>query len=174
MKAPEKEQINEIRKTGFKPGVVCCFVNDRKLLFLFSKEYNIWMLPQGGIDNNETPEAAIYREMAEELGEKFVKNISEIKELVHADELEFSNNKRFDKFLKTDEGEELRMLGKFYFFFVIETKNQLSDISSTEFDQVFWVNYTQAKYLTSKMYIPNKAEIISKVLDIIRKKGYIE
>ena len=54
---------------GYRPnvGIVIC---NRKGQVLWAKRYgqNSWQFPQGGINENETPEQAMYRELFEEVG----------------------------------------------------------------------------------------------------------
>lgn len=54
---------------GYRPnvGIVIC---NRKGQVLWAKRYgqNSWQFPQGGINQNETPEQAMYRELFEEVG----------------------------------------------------------------------------------------------------------
>ncbi|TCJ98394.1 putative (di)nucleoside polyphosphate hydrolase [Volucribacter psittacicida] len=54
---------------GYRPnvGIVIC---NRKGQVLWAKRYgqNSWQFPQGGIQDNETPEQAMYRELFEEVG----------------------------------------------------------------------------------------------------------
>lgn len=54
---------------GYRPnvGIVIC---NRKGQVLWAKRYgqNSWQFPQGGINDNETPEQAMYRELFEEVG----------------------------------------------------------------------------------------------------------
>ena len=71
MQDPTQKQLEEIRKEGYKPGVVSCFVNNGNLLMMFKREYNLWMLPQGGIANQENAEQALDRQIQEELGKEF-------------------------------------------------------------------------------------------------------
>lgn len=54
---------------GYRPnvGIVIC---NRKGQVLWAKRYgqNSWQFPQGGINENESPEQAMYRELFEEVG----------------------------------------------------------------------------------------------------------
>lgn len=54
---------------GYRPnvGIVIC---NRKGQVLWAKRYgqNSWQFPQGGINDNETPEQAMFRELYEEVG----------------------------------------------------------------------------------------------------------
>jgi len=46
---------------------------------------NIWQMPQGGIDKGETPEQAVLREMAEEIGTDKAEIIAESRQWLHYD-----------------------------------------------------------------------------------------
>ena len=54
MTKPSLQKIDQIRQEGFRPEVVGCFVCDQKMLFVYYKKHNLWQLPQGGINNQET------------------------------------------------------------------------------------------------------------------------
>ena len=58
-----------IDSDGYRPnvGIVIC---NRKGQVLWAKRYgqNSWQFPQGGINDNETAEQAMYRELYEEVG----------------------------------------------------------------------------------------------------------
>jgi hypothetical protein len=53
MQFPSLEEIDQIRNSGFRPQIVGCFLNNKKILFLYKKNHDLWQLPQGGIDNGE-------------------------------------------------------------------------------------------------------------------------
>lgn len=55
---------------GFRPNVGIVIANDREQV-LFARrigEADAWQFPQGGIDADESAEAALYRELDEEVG----------------------------------------------------------------------------------------------------------
>jgi 8-oxo-dGTP pyrophosphatase MutT (NUDIX family) len=66
---PTLQELNEDRKAGFRPSVLCCVVHENTVLILFNKEYSFWMFPQGGIENGENPEVSIFRALKEDFGE---------------------------------------------------------------------------------------------------------
>ena len=115
-------QIDSLRKIGLRPQVVACIVKDGKVLIAYAKKHNSWMFPQGGIDNKEKPHKALYREMEEELGKKFSKNLYGKPELIYSDKIAFSGTAIGSRDLKTDAGVPVLMRGKYYLFLVINSK----------------------------------------------------
>ncbi|MDX1823241.1 MAG: RNA pyrophosphohydrolase [Thiohalomonadales bacterium] len=58
-----------IDREGYRQNVGIILVNPRGKLFWARRiGENSWQFPQGGIRANETPEQALYRELAEEVG----------------------------------------------------------------------------------------------------------
>ncbi len=58
-----------IDSDGFRPNVGIILANQRgELLWARRIGQEAWQFPQGGINNDETPEQALYRELTEEVG----------------------------------------------------------------------------------------------------------
>ena len=58
-----------IDNEGYRPNVgIIIFNKDKKVLWAKRSHEDSWQFPQGCIQNNETPEAAMYRELMEEVG----------------------------------------------------------------------------------------------------------
>jgi putative (di)nucleoside polyphosphate hydrolase len=58
-----------IDSDGYRPNVGIILCNDRRQLFLARRVGgNAWQFPQGGINESETPEQAMFRELEEEVG----------------------------------------------------------------------------------------------------------
>lgn len=58
-----------IDSDGYRPNVGIILTNrDGKLLWARRIRQDAWQFPQGGIRRRETPEQAMYRELAEEIG----------------------------------------------------------------------------------------------------------
>lgn len=61
--------LQVIDSQGFRPNVGIILTNSRRQLFWCRRiGQNAWQFPQGGIKQNETPEQALFRELAEEVG----------------------------------------------------------------------------------------------------------
>lgn len=58
-----------IDEDGFRHGVGIILVNSKRQVFLAKRVGKLaWQFPQGGIKEDETPEAAMFRELNEEVG----------------------------------------------------------------------------------------------------------
>lgn len=54
--------------TRFRPNVCMVVVNDNQQVLLAERIEGGWQFPQGGIDSDESPKEAMYRELYEEVG----------------------------------------------------------------------------------------------------------
>lgn len=58
-----------IDEQGFRQGIGIILVNDKRQVLLAKRiGKDAWQFPQGGIQAEETPEEAMYRELTEEIG----------------------------------------------------------------------------------------------------------
>lgn len=167
------EKLDDIRKKGLRPQVVGCFIHDKKVLFVFKKKYDLWQIPQGGIDNKENLKDALNREMSEELGTDFASNIGDEYEIIGEDEMYFPQHVQGARELLTDDGSAVLMLGKYYYFVVSEVKKSKLDIEATEFDDYKWVSYDEAQDLIDKIYQPGKRRITIESVNQLQNKGYL-
>ena len=61
----------EVPPAGYRPCVGLMLLNPAGLVFIGERRgplLNAWQMPQGGIDHGETPRAAAWRELKEEVG----------------------------------------------------------------------------------------------------------
>ncbi len=173
MEFPTTSQLNDIRKKGFRPGVVSCIVHNKMLLLFYKREYGEWQLPQGGIENGESIEDAVNREMLGELGANLTASFLKPYELIGEDELVFPKQHHGVKELKTDEGEDILMQGKKYYFCVINVPTEDVAITETEFDDYFWLPFDQALYLANQSKAVNKKKLVVKVITLLKELGFI-
>ncbi|MCU0680365.1 MAG: NUDIX domain-containing protein [Planctomycetes bacterium] len=168
MSKPTKLELDEIRLAGFRPEVVACFLCDKKILFLYNKDYDLWQLPQGGIDNGETTDSAFIREMTEELGKTFLSQCYTDLTFIGEDKILLPPSAQFSRELETDDGQIIMMSGKKYFFLSSQSQSLEINIEETEFADYKWLDYSEAFQLMSQNTQKGKARIIIKVLKLLR------
>lgn len=169
MRPPSTAQLNSIRHRGYRPVVVGCFLYKNKLLFVYKKKHNLWQLPQGGIENREPIDKALWREMREELGTTFADLAKHRFIMIGQDSIQFPPLRQGTRPLKTDEGQEVHMQGKKYYFALIITKNARLHLSETEFDEARWLTLDEAKTLTKLIYHLGKRRVTQKALHLIER-----
>ncbi len=153
--------------------VVQDFVNNQKILLVYKQAHDLWQLPQGGIDNNETVEKAFFREFAEELGESFMRGCDKNIKMLGAKEVKFSHGKKNIRELNSDAGEQLDMKGKKYFFIAANVVNDRVDLSESEFDDYQWLTFAQAISQAQTITQPRKQLTTIKALNLLKKKEVI-
>lgn len=175
MRKPTLKQIDEIRKSGYRPGVVACILNKKKLLMFYKNEHKLWQLPQGGINNLEDPTAALRRNLLEDVGPSYVSKLAfDSVEYIETDKMEFKPGRHAINDLFDDAGNEVQMIGKEYYFCLLPAKDQLINIQETQFDQYFWLSFREAYFLTEKMYQIGKRRITLKIINKLHKIGKLE
>lgn len=166
--------IDTIRKVGFRPTAVACFILNRKVLLVYHEEYKLWQLPQGGVDNEELPEETIRREAEEELGVSFVANMTDDLQFIGRDRVEFRPEKYNVRDLKSDAGEPLEMRGKEYLFFAVPvTKDELK-VAESEFSQHEWHTFRSAQARIEEIYQPGKQRITRRAVQFLLDEGVID
>ena len=115
-----------------------------------------WQMPQGGIDKNEKPEKAVFREMMEEIGTNNVKliNIS----------AQWINYKIPEETLKTLPWGQI-YIGQTQKWFIFRFKGENNEIDvgteNPEFSEWKWLNHQ----LLLNNAVPFKRNVYEKVLD---------
>lgn len=161
--------LDNIRTAGFRSEVVGCFLFEKKLLFLYKKEYDLWQFPQGEIKNNETPGDALFREMTEELGGNFVENCTDTAHFFYSDEISFKAYDMIGRDLQDDTGKSIKMIGKHYLFFYIIAETDKIDIQKTEFDTYEWLDYGKSHETVNDIYQTGKKRIYNKAISTLKK-----
>ncbi len=169
-----QQEIDDVRKSGYRPQVIGVSINKNRVLFMYHKEYDLWMFPQGGIDNGENLEASFWREMEEELGSGFVSKFDRNLNFILEDQSTFPPTKQGSRSLKTDEGKEVFMKGKVYFVIAAESGTDELDISKTEFDDYKWASFDEAQDLIEKIYQRGKQRITRKIVEQLKSKDLIK
>ncbi len=148
-----------IDEKGFRSNVGIIVVNAFGDL-LWAKRIgsqNAWQFPQGGVDENETPEQAMFRELKEELGiePSDVKILAETKDWLH-----YRLPKQFQR-----PGDPDRCIGQKQKWFLLRLISaddaiQLDHCDKPEFDEWKWVAY----WFPLKQVIFFKRSVYSKAL----------
>lgn len=124
---------------GYRPnvGIIIC---NRQGQVLWARRYgqNSWQFPQGGINNNETPEQAMFRELNEEVG--LLPNDVRILSVTNG-WLRYKLPKRMIRW----ENEPI-CIGQKQKWFLLELVSDISSINlsttqNPEFDDWKWVSY---------------------------------
>lgn len=171
---PTLQELNEDRKNGFRPSVLCCVVNQNTVLILFNKEYNFWMFPQGGIENNEQPETSVLRALQEDFGQDFIENCASEYIYLDCEQVEFAPGKHNITELKTDDGTLVEPKGKKYYFYALYKTSQELNLTNTPYSEYFWLGYKAGSFLAAKIPQKGKKRITLKALELLKEKGLIE
>lgn len=167
---PDLSQLDATRRKGFRPNVVGCFLNDKRILLVYQKVYKLWQLPQGGIDNKESLQEAVMREMSEEVGDDFMHHVDVNFQLAGIDQIEFPPEKQDTRSLKSDDGTPQKMIGKKYYFMMTQALQSEIKIDSTEYDEYRWVTYDEAVRLVKMAGQGGKLRITTKVLSSLKDR----
>lgn len=132
------EEYTLLDAASYRPCVGAVILNDERQIFmarrrdLLSDPPHAWQMPQGGIDEGETPFEAVIRELEEEIGTSAVTLISETAEWLYYD---FPENVK--KNLKENRFAGQRQ--KWFLFAFTGTADDINlDTKTPEFSQWRW------------------------------------
>lgn len=174
MNALTLQDLNEMRSKGLRPTAVGCFINKKRTLMLYHDEYKLWQFPQGGVQNNESIEKALNREMREEIGEDLIRYSENGPVYLGNDQIFFKSSKHGSRSLEIDSGKKVTMKGKAYLFYAIEIPIESLDMEPSEFDKYTWADYQEALEITEKIYQPGKQRITQKAIELLKEQKFIE
>jgi putative (di)nucleoside polyphosphate hydrolase len=86
--AAEASDVHAVIENKYRPGVGMILLNKRNQIFVGRRHDvrgNAWQLPQGGIDDGESPAQAALRELKEEVGTDRVEIVAESKRWFYYD-----------------------------------------------------------------------------------------
>ncbi|MEI8363989.1 MAG: NUDIX hydrolase [archaeon] len=140
----------------YRKGVSVFILNNKKEFILVSAtgKSNYWKIPAGGVENNETEEDTIQREVKEELGIE-MKSLSKSK---YIDKFDWPNEIRQQKFKETRiyyEGQERSV------FFAKIKQNQKFKLQKKEICDYKWVNKDNYQQY---IIIPSQLKFMEKII----------
>ncbi len=124
---------------GYRENIGIVLINDKQQILL-AKRYrqNDWQLPQGGIDKNEAPLTALFRELYEEIG----LSSEHVKVLAKTPKWLYYNLPK--KYIRSQE--KPLCIGQKQVWFLLKLTASIAHIkldqhTEIEFDHWRWVNY---------------------------------
>ena len=154
-----------IDEQGFRESVGIIIVNPRNRRLFWAKRcsQHAWQFPQGGINKNEIPEEALYRELWEEVGLQS----DQVKIIAKTEEwLRYNLPKQHVRHNRLP-----LCVGQKQIWFLLEMKaaDEAIDLACTskpEFDSWCWVDY----WYPLRKVIPFKKKIYRQALEIFAPK----
>ena len=171
---PTLEEMDSLRRSGFRPSVVGCFLNNKKLLLVYHKGHNLWQLPQGGVDNKQSLDQAFVKEMSEAVTSDFLQTTDPQTKLIGVNQIEFPPSKQNLTPLATDDGQSVPMKGKHYYFLTTTARETQITISSTEFDEYRWLSYDECINVIKQTNVGGKLRITLNILNILKDQGLLQ
>lgn len=167
-----------IDSKGYRPNVGIILCNDEGRVFWAKRKgVNSWQFPQGGIDCNEDPETAMYRELWEETGLK-------------AEHVEILGRTRYwlryrlpERYIRRDSTPIC--IGQKQIWFILrlltsETNVRFDCCTKPEFDNWRWVEYwhplNDVVHFKRKVYqkaMAELAEILIAKHEKVKADGYL-
>ena len=140
----------------FRENVAAVIINKDKKVLMCEHVWidNAWQLPQGGIENSESQEEALMRELEEELGTN---------KFIILDKMEYTLKYKFPFYLKDKynfDGQEQRFF--LVYFYGSDSEIRFDNQEKPEFKSFEWVDYDE----------PPKRVIYFKKLSYLRAIDY--
>ena len=151
----------------YRPNVAAVVLSHKfpqeKLFFLGKRKgaRRAWQFPQGGIDDGETPQEALLRELKEEIGTDAVEIIAEYPEWIRYD---FPNNKSDKKYPFKGQNQKyflFRLKEEAVINLELDTKPEFEDYKFVAEEELF----KKALFMKRRAY--------RKVIEYFKKEGYI-
>lgn len=155
-----KKNLKMDGKIYYREAVRAVIIKDEKILLIYSEKNGDYKLPGGGVEEGETYEEALIREVEEEAGFR-VSVKDEILKVMEYDEGQF------------DDCDVFQMLSIYYVCEILEEKRQNLDTYEMEMGFIpVWINIDEAieqnKKILKKQDCPRWTNRETKVLEYIK------
>jgi len=154
------------RKKTYRPNVAAivlsCKYPLKSEIFIASRSdiAHSWQFPQGGIDKNETPEDALFRELKEEIGTNEIEIIAKYPKWVSYD------------FPNTVAKKMYPFDGQIQKYFLVKLKNNAKINLKTKHPEFDKYKFIKRKEVFDYI-VYFKRPIYKEVLDYFKKEGYL-
>ncbi|MCR5786634.1 MAG: NUDIX domain-containing protein [Acholeplasmatales bacterium] len=163
-----KNYKEKIETSFSRPSVRGIYIKDNKLWMIYSNKYDYYKFPGGGIDNNESFEDALVREIQEEAG--LVIDPVSIKEWGHV--------------LVKERGseEDLFIQDNYYFFYDILSSNAYRNLDNYEKEEGYELRFVSSQIaLDTNMNhyhlgYSDKTQLLREInaINLLIKEGHIK
>lgn len=170
-----KELFDQDRKKGLRPGVsVCILDKQNRVLLGLKKKYNVWEIPQGGLEEQDkTLDHAVRREIREELGDNFSKALFIPEEcLLGTDQIVFPQKGLSGERLKVGD-KEFEMIGKKYYFCAVALA-QPTEPEKIEYQEFKWVDFNEGMKIVNAIRQKGKKRILTNIFKILQENEFIK
>jgi len=154
------------KKEIYRPNVAMIILSnnypDKKEIFIAQRNdlSDVWQFPQGGIDDGEEVQEALFREMKEEIGTKKAKIIAEYPKWISYD-----FPPKIAKNMKPYKGQKQR-----YFLLKLKKKAKINlDTKHPEFSDFKFVKLDEVLSLSASF----KKDVYKKVIKYFKKEGFL-
>jgi len=154
------------KKDLYRPNVAMIILSnnypDKKEIFIAQRNdlSDVWQFPQGGIDDGEEVQEALFREMKEEIGTKKAKIIAEYPKWISYD-----FPPKIAKNMKPYKGQKQR-----YFLLKLKKKAKINlDTKHPEFSDFKFVKLDEVLSLSASF----KKDVYKKVIKYFKKEGFL-
>lgn len=153
-------------KIGYRQKIAAVILNNKQQVLLVQlvqyDEYS-WNIPGGGIENGETPEQTLARELVEELN---IKNFKILNKISFENKYDWPEHVIVNGF---KEGKKHKGQNQTQFVVKFTGENKDIHIQEKEIRKYKWVNYNE---LESHLHFPGQWENVKKILEEYEKENY--
>jgi len=155
--------IDQPPQPVYRKNVAAVIMDENNFILLAKrrKAHNHWQFPQGGVDENETFDETLFRELGEELGTKEFKILQKS-----------SQTFRYNWSKKNRDSRGSGTVGQEQTYFLVRFLGQKKDIKpdKREFDTIEWVPFDQVLIKCAKIRKPLYAKVLQEFEQRIKEK----
>ena len=130
----DKNDYADCKKTFVRNSARSIIINDKKLLLIYSKKYDYYKFPGGGIEAGETPIEAVIRETREEAGLIVIPET--VKEYGIVQRIQRSDKYESTRFVQDN----------YYYLCQVESKPVPTELDDYEAKEGFSTEYVEPEY----------------------------